>query len=89
MITVEKIRIYQRFNGDADGWARIGTKEEKLVMNSNDWFLIEGFIQDLHLVKKGLTSDTFIISLNERLKEECDSEETIQAIKDISIVGIH
>jgi hypothetical protein len=83
VITIDKIKIYQRFNGDIDGWARVGTKEEKSIMNDNDWFLIEGFIQDINLVKKGLASNTFLKSINERLEEHCDSEETIQAIKDI------
>ena len=81
MITIDKIKIYKRFNGDIDGWARIGTKEEKSIMNDNDWFLIEGFIQDISLVKKGLASDAFMKSINERLKENCDSEETIELIK--------
>jgi len=81
VITIDKIKIYKRFNGDIDGWARIGTKEEKSIMNDNDWFLIEGFIQDISLVKKGLASDAFMKSINERLKENCDSEETIELIK--------
>ena len=46
-------------------------------MNDNDWFLIEGFIWDINLVKKGLAFNTFMNSINERLKENCDSEETI------------
>lgn len=81
MITIGKINIYKRFNGDIGGWARIGAKEEKSIMNDNDWFLIEGFIQDIYLVKKGLASDTFINLLIERLKDNCDSEETIQSYK--------
>lgn len=83
MITIDKIKIYKRFNGDIDGWARIGTNEEKSIMNDNDWFLIEGFIQDISLVKKGLASDTFMNSIRERLKENCDSEEAIQAIEEL------
>jgi len=78
---MDKINIYKRLNGDVDGWARIGTKEEKSIMNDNDWFLIESFIQDINLVNKGLASDSFKDSINERLNENCDSEETIQAIK--------
>lgn len=84
MITVDKIKIYKRFNGDVDGWARIGSKEEKSIMNDEDWFLIEGFIQDINLVKKGLASDTFMNLINERLKEKCDSQETIQEIKELA-----
>jgi len=84
MITKNKIEIFKRFNGDIDGWARIGTSEEKSMMNDEDWFLIEGFIQDISLAKKCLASDTFIKSVNERLKENCDNDSTIQAIKELA-----
>lgn len=84
MITIVKIKIYTRFNGDVDGWARIGTTEEKSIMNNDDWFLIDSFIQDLSLVKKRFASDSFIKSINERLKENCDTDETIQAIKELA-----
>lgn len=83
MITIDKIKIYKRFNGDVDGWARIGTAEEKSIMSDEDWFLIDGFIQDLILVKKHLVSDEFIKKINERLNENCDTDETIQAIKNL------
>jgi len=84
VITVDKIKIYKRFNGDFDGWARIGSKEEKSLMNDEDWFLIEGFIQDINLVKRGVASDTFLNLINERLKKKCDSQETIQEIKKLA-----
>lgn len=84
MITIDKIKIYKRFNGDVDGWARIGTTEVKSIMNDDDWFLIDGFIQDISLVKKCLASDSFMKSINERLKENCDTDETIQAIKELA-----
>lgn len=84
MITRDKIKIYKRYSGDIDSWARSGSKKEKLVMNDDDWYLIDGFIQDLSLVEKGLTSQTFEDDLNNRLKENCDAKETIQALKTIS-----
>ncbi len=84
MITQDKIKIYKRYSGDVDSWARSGSKKEKLVMNDDDWYIIDGLIQDFSLVKKGLTSLTFSNDLNNRLKENCDSEETIQALKAIT-----
>ncbi|HEX8576638.1 MAG TPA: hypothetical protein VF677_10140 [Flavobacterium sp.] len=84
MITQDKIKIYKRYNGDIDSWARSGSKKEKLVMNDNDWYLIDGLIHDYSLVKKGLTSSSFSNNLNDKLKENCDSEETIKALKQIN-----
>lgn len=84
MITKEKISIYKYFNGDIDGWARVGTKEQKAIIKDKDWFLIEGFVQDIRLVKKGLASEIYMKAINERLHENCDSEETIQELKEIA-----
>ena len=84
MITQDKIKIYKKYSGDIDGWARSGSKIEKTVINDNDWYIIDGFIQDLTLVKKGLTSQTFNDNLNNRLRGNCDNEETIQALETIA-----
>lgn len=83
MITQDKIKIYKRYNGDIDGWSRNGSKKEKFVMTDDDWYIIDGLIQDFTLVKNGLTSLTFNNDLNNKLKENCDNEETIQALKAI------
>jgi len=53
-------------------------------MKDKDWFLIEGFIQDIRLVKKGLASEIYMQAINERLQDICDSEETIQELKEIA-----
>jgi len=84
MITQDKIKVYKRFDGDIDSWARSGSKNEKLVMNDGDWYMIEELIQDLSLVEKGLASVTFNNDLSNRLTENCDSEKTIQALKAIT-----
>lgn len=84
MITQDKIKIFKRYSGDIDSWARSASKKEKLIINDNDWYIINGLIQDLSLMKKGLTSLTFSNNLNKRLMENCDSDETIQALKIIT-----
>jgi len=84
MITQDKIKIYKKYSGDIDVWARSGSKKEKLVMNDNDWYIIDGLIQDFSLVEKGLASLTFNNDLNNRLWENCDSEKTIQELKEIT-----
>ena len=83
MITKGKLDIYKHFNGDIDGWARIGTKKQKMIMEDKDWLLIESFLQDIHLVRNGLASEKYVKAMNVRLRENCDNEETIQKLKDI------
>lgn len=83
MITKEKVQIYKYFNGDIDGWARTGTKEQKAIMKDRDWLLIEELVQDMSLIKKGLASESYINVINEKLQANCDSNETIQEIKNL------
>lgn len=83
MITQDKIKIYKKYDGDIDNWARTASKKDKLVMDDDDWYIIDRLVQDLSLTKKELTSQDFIHKLSNKLKENCDSEETIQALKTI------
>lgn len=84
MITLEKIKIYKRYSGDIDSWAKSGSKKEKLFINDDDWHAIDGLIQDFYLMKNGLTSLKFNSDLNNKLMENCDSETTIEALKKFS-----
>ncbi len=77
MITKDKVRLFDKYDGDIDSWARSGSKKEKAIMSDGDWHVIEGFVHDLFLVQKGLTSPEFKNSLNGTLRENCAGEETI------------
>ena len=81
MITKEKIKIFKRYEGDISGWVRSSSKNEKIIMTDNDWYLIDSLLQDLSIVKKGLTSLEFSKSLDDKLRNLCDNEETITLIK--------
>jgi hypothetical protein len=81
MITEEGIKIFINYLGDIDNWARRGSKKDKLTIKDKDWYLIDNLIQDVILVKKGLTSMEFESNLKNRLKENCDGEDSINQLK--------
>jgi len=81
MVTGGKVKIFERYDGDIDSWARSGSKKEKIFMTDDDWYMIDTLIQDLFLVEKGLASIEFNDTLNGKLKENCDGEETINQLK--------
>lgn len=81
MITKEKIAVYTYFNGDIDGWARAGTRNQKAIMNDKDWLLIEELLQDIRLLKRGLASETYMHSIKKRMSECCDSSNTISELE--------
>ena len=84
MITAKKITIYEEFNGDIDGWARSGTKEQHEVINDEEWFLIDELVQDLRLIKNNLTSSDFQRKVYNKLRENCNNPETIKYLEKIS-----
>ncbi len=79
MITKRKIRIYKKYEGDGDAWARGWTSFS--VMTDDDWGIMERLIQDINLVKNGLASDDYAKALEKRLFKNCDTPETIERLK--------
>jgi hypothetical protein len=82
MITPEKLRIYQRYRGDIDGWARIGTPEEKAAMTDEDWYVIGELQQRLALVKRGVASENYVRKTNQMLADWVNDEAVTQALLD-------
>lgn len=84
MITRKKIEIFKKFSGDIDHFASVGTSQDKIDISDNDWALIDNFIQDLELVDKGLAADSFVKSLDIRLKENLESETILLELKSLN-----
>jgi hypothetical protein len=80
MITKDKIQIYKNYGGDVDGWTRVGSKEEKELMNDEDWFLIEDLLLDLSLQNNSNSSKEYSI----KITEKCSDEETINQLKKLA-----
>lgn len=81
MINKTKIKIYCKYDGNIDSWTRSIFKKDKLAISDEDWFLIDSFLQDLSIVNKGLTSLHYNDTLNFKIKENCDTDETMKALK--------
>jgi hypothetical protein len=81
MITKEKLNNYIFFNGDIDGWARAGTHSQKEGMSDSDWFLIDNLMQDLVIAQNGNASADFCSTLEQKLADNCDSNETVKLLK--------
>ena len=84
MLTLRHIEIYKSYNGNGDGFVRCASDEEKSYMTYKHWSLIDGFLQDIYLVKKGLTSKEFSENLCKKLQENCDCQETINKLKQLA-----
>lgn len=72
MITTEKLKIFDKYKGDIDAFARIGRETEKTVLTDNDWQLIDSFKQDIVLINKGLSSSDFNSKTIAQIKNNTD-----------------
>ncbi|MBC7412502.1 MAG: hypothetical protein H7331_08625 [Bacteroidia bacterium] len=84
MITIEKVKIYNIYKGDVDGFGRASNRHRKII-NHNEFSLLEGLIQDIKLIEKGLASENYISHVNKKLLESCNDMDTINYLKSSAI----
>ncbi len=83
MITIDKLKTYEYYGGDADGWIRL--KQDSQKISDADWQMIDSLLEDLLLVKNKLTSKQFAEDLNMRLLNALENDLAISYLK--SLVG--
>ncbi len=81
MITIEKLKIYRRFNGDIHEWGQFGSESDRAAMDDDDWMIIDELVQDICLINTSLAADEFVKSVDEKLRNLCDDENTIALLK--------
>lgn len=81
MITLEKLRIYEKHGGDIDHLARIQNESDLKTITALDWSQIDGLIQDIGMENKNLISESYLEEFKRRLENETDNLETIQELK--------
>lgn len=82
MITIEKIKIWEKFEGDIDGFSIVGSTEDKETISDSEWYEIDKFVQRLHSEYKALSSVDFNIETKRLMKlaVERDAIEYLQKI---------
>ncbi len=74
MITTKKIQAYKRHFGNIDSWARGSTKEEREILNDDEWYQIDNYVNSLIIIKRELTSDGFKQTLFGDIQKNSDLE---------------
>ena len=59
MITLDKLRTYEAFNGDMDGWVRASKGTGRSLMTDADWYLIDELGMGLATVENCRVSPSF------------------------------
>ena len=81
MITLEKLKIYNKYSGNIESWDRFGKKKDKGFLEYEEWELIDELVQNIELVEKGLVSENFKFQTLNMLNDACDNEKTKEALK--------
>ncbi len=75
MITIEKIKIYDKFGGDIDRFSRGGKNTSgQYSFSDNDWSLIGEIEQDIKLISDRLASKEYREKAIIKLNKNCDLE---------------
>ncbi|MDB5112573.1 MAG: hypothetical protein JWR67_3687 [Mucilaginibacter sp.] len=80
MITLKKLKVFHKYRGDVDMWARSNRKSEEIITDT-DWHLIDSFLQDFKLINNNSVSSEYVVNFNRRLLENFDTDETIKFLK--------
>lgn len=81
MITVEKLRTYQEFDGDIDGWARASKGKGDRSMLDTDWYLINELLTGLTIIETGLASSSFVREVEAKMRASTTDEATRAALR--------
>ena len=83
MLTREKLKRFEEFGGDLDGWTRMRRDTDESLMTVADWSLLDGLVMDLGIVESGLASAEFRAETEERLRENVSTR-----VKDMLKTGL-
>ncbi len=81
MITSDKLELYRKYSGNIENWDRFGKKKDRLLLEYEEWELIDELLSGLELIEKGLVSEGYQLRILEKVNESCDSDKTRQELK--------
>jgi hypothetical protein len=84
MITCDKLKIFQDYNGDGDMWLKTASPWQRNKMDADDWTIIEQLFGDLKLVNKGMAAVSYVESIEAKIRENCADEKTIAKLRELS-----
>lgn len=79
MLTLEKVEIFKRYKGYYDGYHFQSNGQAKII-SDDEWFLLSNLVQDIYLIRNGMSAKSFENSVNEQLLNNCDTQNTIVQI---------
>ena len=90
-ISLEQVRIFSKYGGDADGFSRSATALERKVMRDDVWPRIDVLVQSLALIERNLAAREFVQETVDLLRNSVATPEVEGAIRQLvpRTVGPH
>jgi hypothetical protein len=85
VITAEKLRIYQRYKGDIDGFSRVRDRHEMSVITDDDWRTIDILWQRLALEQSVPCAESFRTETQRLLSEQVADAATAAQLKQLAV----
>lgn len=79
MLTVDKLKTYELFDGDIDGWVRASRGQATTGMADEDCYLINELLMGLATVKTGVASASYAQQVEQRLLA-CTADQATRSI---------
>ncbi len=84
MLTLAKIRTYEKFHGDIDGYARARAGGDTSGITEDDWTLIDRLRQAIYLVATGRAGGSFPVKTEQELQAVTADEATREALRELA-----
>ena len=70
MISARQLAVFQRYAGDYDGLALMGTPDERELMSGDAWRRINALLTQAAQLQAGLTSDEYASQIRRTIAAE-------------------
>ena len=85
MLTLSKVRTYEKFRGDIDGFARTRGSGDSSGITDSEWAQIDRLCQALYLIASQKAADSFRAQTEQELQEVTDDETTREALRKLAM----
>ena len=85
IITIDQLKIYDRFNGDEDMFARCASAVEKDLIPNAVWSRISELVQSFLLASSPWAAEHFRASVEAKLREDCATPEAQESLRKIAL----
>lgn len=87
MITLEKLKIFARYDGDVDMFGRAGRTGERELFPDSERHLVDRLIEDATVLDRNLGSEQRNAEALKRLQDNCEDEKVIDEIRRLARKG--